>query len=160
MLQTKLKRGIIVLTIEINKSFFIKIGIVIVLCVGCFFLGRCTAFNSKTEHKLIDALDDLSETNQAILKDLQDAGCSIEAAQDYADLFISILQDWSEANKKLEDMSSQMTDISRAQGRLIENMLSVYEKAVDEQLDALDIIIEKATEYERLLKEYMNEKDL
>lgn len=160
MSQTKLKGGSVVLTVEINKNFFIKIGIVIVLCVGCFFLGRCTAFNSKTEHKLIDALDDLSETNQAILKDLQDAGCSIEAAQDYADLFISIVQDWQEANKKLENTSGQMTDVSRAQGKLIENMLSVYEKAANEQLDVIEVMIEKATEYERLLKEYMNEKDL
>lgn len=140
--------------IKIDKKFFISIGIIVILCISCFFAGRYTRFKRvsgagdqlvsgiilerDTANTILDELgiarpagQSASDTGYAVLRGIQE----LSKSNDTARLCISEIEREIEyAQQNAEIIKQSFNGISDAIDygwRVTENQALAYERIVD-----------------------------
>lgn len=138
--------------IKINKNFFIKFGVVIILCFTSFCFGRYIRLSgiSGVHRELEQRIVLAGDTADTILDELS---ITRPAGQSAADTGYAILRGIQELSKSNETAQKCMNLIKNE----IDNNSKIYEKykSIDTSIigKELDIAIEQAQRYEYLLKE-------
>lgn len=140
------------MTITIDKKFFIKLGIVAALCVVCFFLGRCSR-SANVNSKLEQELENLDEMTQELYNDLIEAGLSIESAKHYSEQMQKMLNSMSSSMQQAKNQVEAFEQISKENQKIIDDFIKIYNKVAEDGLDALDLMIQKAEQYEKILND-------
>lgn len=145
------------MTITIDKKFFIKLGIVLALCVACFFLGRCSR-STNVSSKLGEELENLDDMTQELYEDLINAGFSIESAKHHSEKMQQMLNSMSDSMKDAQKQFEEAEKVSAENQKIIDDFMEVYKKAAVEGEDALDAMIRKALEYESIIYRMITEE--
>lgn len=130
------------MTITIDKKFFIKLGIVLALCVACFFLGRCSR-SVNVSSKLEDELTNLDDMTQELYDDLINAGFSIESAKHHSEKMQQMLSSMSDSMKDAQKMADNAEKMAAENQKIIDELIEIYNKAAEDGLNALDKMVDK-----------------
>lgn len=86
--------------IKIDKKFFISIGIIVILCISCFFAGRYTRFKrvSGTGDQLVSGIILERDTANTILDELGIARSTGQSASDTGYAVLRGIQELSKSN--------------------------------------------------------------
>lgn len=147
------------MTITIDKKFFIKLGIVLVLCIVCFFLGRCSR-SVNVSSKLENELENLDDMTQELYDDLIEAGFSIESAKHHSEKMQQMLNSMSDSMKDAQKLAENAEKASAENQKIIDDFMDVYTKAAIEGEDALDAMIRKSLEYESIIYKIITKEAL
>lgn len=147
------------MTITIDKKFFIKLGIVLVLCIACFFLGRCSR-SVNVSSKLENELKNLDDMTQELYDDLIEAGFSIESAKHHSEKMQQMLNSMSDSMKDAQKLAENAEKASAENQKIIDDFMDVYTKATIEGEDALDTMIRKSLEYESIIYKVITKEAL
>ena len=138
--------------IKIDKKFFIKLGIVAILCFASFCAGRLIRFKgiSGSGEQLISGVILERDTADKLLDEL---GIARPAGQSASDTGYAVLRGIQELSKS-NDAGQKCINLLKSE---IAFDLEIYEKYKSTDLSKidkeLDIAVEQALRYEQLLKE-------
>ena len=136
------------MTITIDKKFFIKLGIVLALCVACFFLGRCSR-STNVSSKLGEELENLDDMTQELYDDLINAGFSIESAKHHSEKMQQMLNSMSDSMKDAQKQFEEAEQSFIETKKLIDDLKEIYNKAAEDGLNAVDKMVDKAVLLEK-----------
>lgn len=139
--------------IKINKNFFIKFGVVIILCFTSFCFGRYIRFSGigGVRGELEQGIVLAGDTADTILDELS---ISRPAGQSAADTGYAILRGIQELSKSNEAARVCINEIKR-EVELTEQNAEIIKQSFDGVSDAIDygwqISIQQAEAYERIV---------
>ena len=143
------------MTVEISKAFFIKIIIVLTLCIGCFCLGRFLRFSSisKDSQKLIDGIAISQKTVEELTRNLNISGESLKSAGSYEKAILDSINTLNKSNKAGLKCIELLDEAFIENEKLTEKYLSVNTDIIVNELQKAE---EQALIYEKLFDEYKN----
>lgn len=143
------------MTIEINKTFFIKIIVILTLCIGCFCLGRFLRFSnvSKDSQKLIDGITISQETVEELARNLSISRESLKSAGSYEKAILDSVNTLNKSNKAGLKCIELLDEAFLENEKLTEKYLSVNTDIIVNELQKAE---EQALIYEKLFDEYKN----
>ena len=146
------------MTVEINKTFFIKIIIVLALCIGCFCLGIFLRFSSTSENpqKLINGITISQETAEELAKSLNIGGEALKSTSSYEKAVLDGINVLKESNKTGLKCIELLDEAFIENEKLTEKYLSVNTNIIVNELQKAE---EQALIYEKLFDEYKNIKE-
>ena len=146
------------MTVEINKTLFIKITVVLALCIGCFCFGRFLRFSSVTEdsQKLIDGITISQETVEELNKSLNIGGEALKSVSSYEKAILDSVSALNESNKTGLKCIELLDEAFIENEKLTEKYLSVNTDIIINELQKAE---EQALIYEKLFDEYRNIKE-
>jgi len=146
------------MTVEINKTLFIKIIVVLALCIGCFCFGRFLRFSSVTEdsQKLINGITISQETVEELNKNLNIGGEALKSVSSYEKAILDSVSALNESNKTGLKCIELLDEAFIENEKLTEKYLSVNTDIIINELQKAE---EQALIYEKLFDEYRNIKE-
>ena len=144
--------------LDINKETLIYVGIIVILCIISFLIGKCSQSSSDIGKGLIEGIDKSNEIANEIYEDLINAGCSIEAAEQQAKFVSDLLFTMQSSTEVLEKQIADIKSQNESNIIIINNLLEIYDNYSDYTDNVFDIMIEKAEKYEEIIEGLKNEK--
>lgn len=142
--------------IKIDKKFFIKLGIVAILCFASFCAGRLIRFRgvSGTSEQLVDGVVLSRETADKLIDELNLGGSALKSADGYEQAIlegIGTLRRSSEVGQLCADAIKQSIESDEKFNEELRRNVSGYFDAADY---AIDISINRAELYESIVRTY------
>ena len=143
--------------IKVDKNLFIKLGIVVAMCVSCFLIGRFVRFGSggvsSAGRELIEGIVLAGDTADTIADRLAISGAAVDAA---GDVGFAILRGIEELQRTNEVQRICLDNIIR-ETELTQQNLEIIQSNYTGMADAIDIgfqmAIEQSSAYERIIGE-------
>lgn len=142
--------------IRIDKKFFIKLGIITILCFASFCAGRFIRFRgvSGTSEQLVDGVVLSRETANKLANELNLGGSALNSANGYEQALlegIGMLRKSSEVGRICTDAIEQSIKSDEKFNEELRRNVSGYFDAAD---FALELAIERAELYESIVRTY------
>lgn len=142
--------------IKIDKKFFIKLGIIAILCFASFCAGRLIRFRgvSGTSEQLVDGVVLSKETADKLIDELNLGGSALKSADGYEQAIlegIGALRRSSEVGQLCADAIKQSIESDEKFNEELRRNVSGYFDAADY---AIDISINRAELYESIVRTY------
>lgn len=142
--------------IKIDKKFFIKLGIIAILCFASFCAGRFIRFRgvSGTSEQLVDGVVLSRETANKLANELNLGGSALNSANGYEQALlegIGMLRKSSEVGRICTDAIEQSIKSDEKFNEELRRNVSGYFDAAD---FALELAIERAELYESIVRTY------
>lgn len=146
------------MTVEINKTFFIKIIVVLALCIICFCFGKFLRFSSisKDSQELINGITISQETVEELNKNLNIGGEALKSVSSYEKAILDSVSALNESNKTGLKCIELLDEAFIENEKLTEKYLSVNTNIIINELQKAE---EQALIYEKLFDEYRNIKE-
>ena len=146
--------------IKIDKKFFIKLGIVAILCFASFCAGRLIRFRgvSGTSEQLVDGVVLSRETADKLIDELNLGGSALKSANGYEQAIlegIGTLRRSSEVGQLCTDAIKQSIESDEKFNEELRRNVSGYFDATDY---AIDISINRSELYESIIRSYEQAK--
>lgn len=139
-------------TFNITKKTCIYIGVVIALCAISFVIGRCSQPSSDTGQDLVDKIEGSLDIANDVYKDLVNAGCSIEAAEQQAKLITSFIDSMQYYTKMMEEQMETVKLQGEVNAQIVNSLVAIYTEYENSTEGALAVMIKKAEKYEEILE--------
>lgn len=142
--------------IKIDKKFFIKLGIVAILCFASFCTGRFIRFRgiSGTSEQLVDGVVLSRETADKLADELNLGGSALKSANGYEQAIlegVGTLRRSSEVGQLCTDAIKQSIESDEKFNEELRRNVSGYFDAAD---FALELAVERAELYESIVRAY------
>ena len=142
--------------IKIDKKFFIKLGIVAILCFASFCTGRLIRFRgvSGTSEQLVDGVVLSRETADKLIDELNLGGSALKSANGYEQAIlegIGTLRRSSEVGQLCTDAIKQSIESDEKFNEELRRNVSGYFDAAD---FAIELAIQRAELYESIVRTY------
>ena len=142
--------------IKIDKKFFIKLGIVAILCFASFCAGRLIRFRgvSGTSEQLVDGVVLSRETADKLADELNLGGSALKSANGYEQAIlegIGTLRRSSEVGQLCADAIKQSIESDEKFNEELRRNVSGYFDAAD---FAIELAIQRAELYESIVRTY------
>jgi hypothetical protein len=139
--------------IKIDKAFFIKLIIVVILCISCFCLGRFLRFSDKSNNaeNLVDGITISQETAKRMAQKLNIGEAALESADLYEKAVIDGLDTLSESNEKGLECMNMLNEAFIANRDITEKYKSLKTDVIVNELKKAQ---EQALVYEKLFNDY------
>lgn len=142
--------------IKIDKKFFIKLGIVAILCFASFCAGRLIRFRgvSGTSEQLVDGVVLSRETAYKLADELNLGGSALKSANGYEQAIlegIGTLRRSSEVGQLCTDAIKQSIESDEKFNEELRRNVSGYFDAAD---FAIELAIQRAELYESIVRTY------
>lgn len=142
--------------IKIDKKFFIKLGIVAILCFASFCAGRLIRFRgvSGTSEQLVDGVVLSRETADKLIDELNLGGSALKSADGYKQAIlegIGTLRRSSEVGQLCTDAIKQSIESDEKFNEELRRNVSGYFDAAD---FAIELAIQRAELYESIVRTY------
>jgi hypothetical protein len=139
--------------IKIDKKFFISIGVIIILCVSCFFAGRYTRFKgvSGTGEQLVSGIVLSRDTVDTIADNLYIADAATKSADELGRAIINGIGELQRSNEITILLTDEIIGAIENNKRITEEVESAYTEISGSTEFAIDLAIKRAEEYERLI---------
>ena len=142
--------------IKIDKKFFIKLGIVAILCFASFCTGRLIRFRgvSGTSEQLVDRVVLSRETADKLADELNLGGSALKSANGYEQAIlegIGTLRRSSEVGQLCTDAIKQSIESDEKFNEELRRNVSGYFDAAD---FAIELAIQRAELYESIVRTY------
>lgn len=142
--------------IKIDKKFFIKLGIVAILCFASFCAGRLIRFRgvSGTSEQLVDGVVLSRETADKLADELNLGGSALKSANGYEQAIlegIGTLRRSSEVGQLCTDAIKQSIESDEKFNEELCRNVSGYFDAAD---FAIELAIQRAELYESIVRTY------
>ena len=142
--------------IKIDKKFFIKLGIVAILCFASFCAGRLIRFRgvSGTSEQLVDGVVLSRETADKLINELNLGGSALKSAGGYEQAIlegIGTLRRASEVGQLCTDAIKQSIESDEKFNEELRRNVSGYFDAAD---FAIELAIQRAELYESIVRTY------
>lgn len=142
--------------IKIDKKFFIKLGIVIILCFASFCAGRFIRFRgvSGTSEQLVDGVILSRETADKLANELNIGGSALKSGVGYEQAIlegVGTLRRSSEVGQLCTDAIKQSIESDEKFNEELRRNVSGYFDAADY---AIDISIKRSELYESIIRAY------
>lgn len=142
--------------IKIDKKFFIKLGIVAILCFASFCAGRLIKFRgvSGTSEQLVDGVVLSRETADKLADELNLGGSALKSANGYEQAIlegIGTLRRSSEVGQLCTDAIKQSIESDEKFNEELRRNVSGYFDAAD---FAIELAIQRAELYESIVRTY------
>lgn len=142
--------------IKIDKKFFIKLGIVAILCFASFCAGRLIRFRgvSGTSEQLVDGVVLSRETADKLIDELNLGGSALKSANGYEQAIlegIGTLRRSSEVGQLCTDAIKQSIESDEKFNEELRRNVSGYFDAAD---FAIELAIQRAELYESIVRTY------
>lgn len=142
--------------IKIDKKFFIKLGIVAILCFASFCAGRLIRFRgvSGTSEQLVDGVILSRETADKLIDELNLGGSALKSANGYEQAIlegIGTLRRSSEVGQLCTDAIKQSIESDEKFNEELRRNVSGYFDAAD---FAIELAIQRAELYESIVRTY------
>ena len=142
--------------IKIDKKFFIKLGIVAILCFASFCTGRFIRFRgvSGTSEQLVDGVILSRETADKLVDELNLGGSALKSANGYEQAIlegIGTLRRSSEVGQLCTDAIKQSIESDEKFNEELRRNVSGYFDAAD---FAIELAIQRAELYESIVRTY------
>ena len=142
--------------IKIDKKFFIKLGIIAILCFASFCAGRFIRFRgvSGTSEQLVDGIVLSRETADKLADELNIGGSALKSANGYEKAIlegVGTLRRSSEVGQLCTDAIKQSIESDEKFNEELRRNVSGYFDAADY---AIDLAIERAELYESIIRAY------
>lgn len=142
--------------IKINKKFFIKLGIVAILCFASFCAGRLIRFRgvSGTSEQLVNGVVLSRETADKLADELNIGGSALKSANGYEQAIlegIGTLRRSSEVGQLCTDAIKQSIESDEKFNEELRRNVSGYFDAAD---FAIELAIQRAELYESIVRTY------
>lgn len=139
--------------IKIDKKFFISIGVVIVLCISCFFAGRYTRFKgvSGTGKQLVSGIILSRDTVDTISNNLYIADAATKSADELGRAIINGIRELQRNNEITKLLTNEIIGSIENNKKITTEVESTYTDISESTEIAIDLAIKRAEEYERLI---------
>ena len=142
--------------IKVDKKFFIKLGIVAILCFASFCTGRFIRFRgvSGTSEQLVDGVILSRETADKLVDELNLGGSALKSANGYEQAIlegIGTLRRSSEVGQLCTDAIKQSIESDEKFNEELRRNVSGYFDAAD---FAIELAIQRAELYESIVRTY------
>lgn len=142
--------------IKIDKKFFIKLGIVAILCFASFCAGRLIRFRgvSGTSEQLVDGVVLSRKTADKLADELNLGGSALKSANGYEQAIlegIGTLRRSSEVGQLCTDAIKQSIESDEKFNEELRRNVSGYFDAAD---FAIELAIQRAELYESIVRTY------
>lgn len=142
--------------IKIDKKFFIKLGIIAILCFASFCAGRFIRFRgvSGTSEQLVDGIVLSRETADKLADELNLGGSALKSANGYEKAIlegVGTLRRSSEVGQLCTDAIKQSIESDEKFNEELRRNVSGYFDAADY---ALELAVERAELYESIIRAY------
>ena len=142
--------------IKIDKKFFIKLGIIAILCFASFCTGRFLRFRgvSGTSEQLVDGVILSRETADKLIDELNLGGSALKSANGYEQAIlegIGTLRRSSEVGQLCTDAIKQSIESDEKFNEELRRNVSGYFDAAD---FAVELAIQRAELYESIVRTY------
>lgn len=142
--------------IKIDKKFFIKLGIVAILCFASFCTGRFIRFRgvSGTSEQLVDGVVLSRETADKLANELNIGGSALKSGVGYEQAIlegIGTLRRSSEVGQLCTNAIKQSIESDEKFNEELRRNVSGYFDAAD---FALELAVERAELYESIIRAY------
>lgn len=139
--------------IKINKSFFIKLGIIIILCITCFCAGRFIRFGriSESSQQLESGIVLAGSQADSIIDGLIASGYLLESSRNNGSAIINAFEKLQRSNEKLGVCIEEVIRTTESFAASTENFKSSYGEYAETIDYALDLAIYNAEQYEALI---------
>ena len=139
--------------IKIDKKFFIKLGIIIILCVSCFFTGRYTRFKgvSGTGEQLVSGIILSRDTVDTISNNLYIADAATKSADELGRAIINGIRELQRNNEITKLLTNEIIGSVENNKKITAEVESTYTDISESTEFAIDLAIKRAEEYERLI---------
>lgn len=142
--------------IKIDKKFFIKLGIVAILCFASFCAGRLIRFRgvSGTSEQLVDGVVLSRETADKLIDELNLGGSALKSADGYEQAIlegIGTLRRSSEVGQLCTDAIKQSIESDEKFNEELRRNVSGYFDAAD---FAIELAMQRAELYESIVRTY------
>ena len=139
--------------IKIDKKIFIKLGIIIILCVSCFFAGRYTRFKgvSGTSEQLVSGIILSRDTVDTISNNLYIADAATKSADELGRAIINGIRELQRNNEITKLLTNEIIGSIENNKKITAEVESTYTDISESTEFAIDLAIKRAEEYERLI---------
>lgn len=142
--------------IKVDKKFFIKLGIVAILCFASFCAGRFIRFRgvSGTSEQLVEGVILSRETADKLIDELNLGGSALKSANGYEQAIlegIGTLRRASEVGQLCTDAIKQSIESDEKFNEELRRNVSGYFDAAD---FAIELAIQRAELYESIVRTY------
>lgn len=139
--------------IKIDKKFFISIGVVIVLCISCFFAGRYTRFKgvSGTGKQLVSGIILSRDTVDTISNNLYIADAATKSADELGRAIINGIRELQRNNEITKLLTNEIIGSIENNKKITTEVESTYTDISESTEFAIDLAVKRAEEYERLI---------
>ena len=137
--------------IKIDKKFFIKLGIIVILCFASFCAGRFIRFRgvSGTSEQLVDGIVLSRETADKLADELNLGGSALKSGIGYEQAILEGIGTLRRSNKLGQECLDLLKKEIEENKKLNESTISLDMSNI---YNEFDIAIEQAERYEQLLK--------
>lgn len=141
------------MTIKIDKIFFIKLAVVLVLCASCFCLGRFLRFSkiSGKSQKLVEGITISQETAEELAQHLNIGGEALKSASSYEKALLEGVDALSKSSDTGLKCVELLNDAFNENQKITEKYLSINTDVIVTELQKAE---EQALVYENLFREY------
>lgn len=141
------------MTIKIDKIFFIKLAVVLVLCASCFCIGRFLRFSkiSGKSQKLVDGITISQEMAKELAQHLNIGGEALKSSTSYEEALLESVDALSRSNDTGLKCIELLNDAFNENQKITEKYLSVNTDVIVTELQKAK---EQALAYENLFKKY------
>jgi len=139
--------------IKIDKAFFTKLIVVVILCMICFCLGRFLRFSDKSGNaqNLVDGITISQETAKKMAQKLNIGEAALKSADLYEKAVIESLDTLSESNEKGLECMNMLNEAFIANKNITEKYKSLKTDVIVNELKKAQ---EQALVYEKLFNDY------
>jgi len=139
--------------IKINKSFFIKLGIIIILCITCFCAGRFIRFRgiSESSQQLESGIVLAGSQADSIIDGLIASGYLLESSKTDGRAILNAFEKLQRSNEKFGVCIEEVIRTTESFAASTENFKSSYGDYAESINFALDLAIYNAEQYEALI---------
>ena len=139
--------------IKIDKKFFIKFGIIIILCFACFCAGRYTRFKrvSGTGEQLVSGIILSRDTVDTISNNLYIADAATKSADELGRAIINGIRELQRNNEITKLLTNEIIGSIENNKKITTEVESTYTDISESTEFAIDLAVKRAEEYERLI---------
>jgi len=109
--------------IKIDKKFFISIGIVIILCVSCFFAGRYTRVRGLEldSNRVEQSINNIDTSTDKISNDANNLGGILNSIGDGDNVAVEQIEDATLKNRELQSLVDECKSVIKSSQRELES---------------------------------------
>lgn len=139
--------------IKIDKKFFIKLGVIIILCFACFCAGRYTRFKgvSGTGKQLVSGIILSRDTVDTISNNLYIADAATKSADELGRAIINGIRELQRNNEITKLLTNEIIGSIENNKKITTEVESTYTDISESTEFAIDLAVKRAEEYERLI---------
>lgn len=139
--------------IKINKSFFIKLVAIIILCITCFCAGRFIRFRgiSESSQQLESGIVLAGSQANSIIDGLVASGYLLESSKTDGRAILNAFEKLQRSNEKFGVCIEEVIRTTESFAASTENFKSSYGDYAESINFALDLAIHNAEQYEALI---------